>query len=178
MAGASVALADGSRRLLLEDSISAETLPLRVADFFIATGVLPTISFATSDGLAQPGDQLRVEISNVAGEFETLATVSHGQGVQVYEEPMSLSVLGANDAQLRFTSLSGTWLVDDVIVGVAPVTDCPPDLNGDDELNFFDVSAFLTAFNDQDPIADFNGDDQFDFFDVSAFLSQFNAGCE
>ena len=54
---------------------------------------------------------------------------------------------------------------------------CAADLNGDGVLNFFDVSAFLTAFNAQDPIADFNGDGLFNFFDVSAFLTDFNAGC-
>ncbi|MFG0313472.1 MAG: GC-type dockerin domain-anchored protein, partial [Phycisphaerales bacterium] len=42
---------------------------------------------------------------------------------------------------------------------------------------FFDVSAFLSAFNAQDPIADFDRNDAWDFFDVSAFLSSYNAGC-
>ena len=54
---------------------------------------------------------------------------------------------------------------------------CPADLNGDGNLDFFDISAFLNAFAGQDPIADFNGDGNFDFFDVSAFLSAFSAGC-
>lgn len=54
---------------------------------------------------------------------------------------------------------------------------CPSDLNGDGVLNFFDVSAFLTAFQASDPIADFNNDGAFDFFDVSAFLTAFLAGC-
>ncbi len=54
---------------------------------------------------------------------------------------------------------------------------CPADLNGDGTLNFFDVSAFLTAFNSMNPIADFTGDGNFNFFDVSAFLQAYNAGC-
>ena len=45
------------------------------------------------------------------------------------------------------------------------------------ELNFFDVSAFLVAYNASDPVADFNGDVQFNFFDVSAFLTAFGNGC-
>jgi hypothetical protein len=45
------------------------------------------------------------------------------------------------------------------------------------ELNFFDVSAFLTAYNAMDPAADFNDDGEWNFFDVSAFLSAYNAGC-
>ena len=54
---------------------------------------------------------------------------------------------------------------------------CPPDINGDGSLDFFDVSAFLVAFGAMDPVADFNEDGGFDFFDVSAFLSAFGAGC-
>ena len=54
---------------------------------------------------------------------------------------------------------------------------CLPDLTGDGLLNFFDISAFLNAFNAQDPIADFTGDGNFNFFDVSAFLNAYNAGC-
>ena len=54
---------------------------------------------------------------------------------------------------------------------------CAADLNGDGVLNFFDVSAFLIAYNAMDPVADFNNDGLFNFFDVSAFLSSFNQGC-
>lgn len=54
---------------------------------------------------------------------------------------------------------------------------CPADLTGDGNLDFFDVSAFLSAFSNQDAAGDFNGDGSYDFFDVSAFLSAFSAGC-
>jgi len=54
---------------------------------------------------------------------------------------------------------------------------CAPDINGDGDLNFFDISAFLSAFAAQDPSADFTGDGMFNFFDISAFLSAFSKGC-
>ena len=54
---------------------------------------------------------------------------------------------------------------------------CPADLTGDGVLNFFDVSAFLSAYNAQLPEADFTGDGLLNFFDVSAFLGAYNAGC-
>jgi hypothetical protein len=54
---------------------------------------------------------------------------------------------------------------------------CPADLTGDGILDFFDVSAFLNAYNAQDPVADFTGDGVLDFFDVSAFLNNYNSGC-
>ena len=60
-------------------------------------------------------------------------------------------------------------------------TDCPnpcrADVNGDGNLNFFDVSMFLTAFNSMNPVADFNGDGAYNFFDISAFLTAFSEGC-
>jgi len=48
---------------------------------------------------------------------------------------------------------------------------CPPDLNGDKLLDFFDISFFLANQ------VDYNGDTTFDFFDISAFLSDFAQGC-
>lgn len=63
------------------------------------------------------------------------------------------------------------------IVDISACNTCTADLTGDGELNFFDVSAFLSAFNAQDPVADFNADAMYNFFDVSEFLNLFNAGC-
>jgi len=54
---------------------------------------------------------------------------------------------------------------------------CPADLNGDGALNFFDVSAFLIAYQSQAPAGDFNGDGMYNFFDISVFLTAFNTGC-
>ncbi len=54
---------------------------------------------------------------------------------------------------------------------------CPADLTNDGTLNFFDVSAFLTAFAAKDPVADFTNNGTFNFFDVSAFLQAFAQGC-
>jgi hypothetical protein len=45
------------------------------------------------------------------------------------------------------------------------------------ELNFFDVSAFLVAFNASDAAADLNDDGEFNFFDVSGFLVAYGDGC-
>jgi hypothetical protein len=55
---------------------------------------------------------------------------------------------------------------------------CVSDLTGEGDLNFLDVSAFLTAFATQDPIADFEADGNYNFLDVSAFLSEFSSGCQ
>ena len=54
----------------------------------------------------------------------------------------------------------------------------PADLNRDGNLNFFDVSAFLQGFANQDPITDFTDDGMFNFFDVSFFLQAHAAECQ
>ena len=54
---------------------------------------------------------------------------------------------------------------------------CTPDLTGEGDLNLLDISAFLDAFSNQDPIADFVVDGDFNFFDVSEFLRLFAMGC-
>ncbi len=54
---------------------------------------------------------------------------------------------------------------------------CPVDFNGNCVLDFFDVSAFIQLFINQDPAGDLTNDGIWDFFDVSAFLAAFAAGC-
>ena len=75
----------------------------------------------------------------------------------------------------------GMWKSPDIqltaSVQVPSADICAADLTGDNVLDFFDVSAFLNAFNAQDSIADFDDNGVYDFFDVSAFLNAFNAGC-
>lgn len=78
--------------------------------------------------------------------------------------------LGSLDRPTIHSVLNASFSIDS---GAA----CVADLNGDGVLDFFDVSAFLSAFGSMDLTADFNGDGVLDFFDVSAFLTAFGAGC-
>lgn len=67
----------------------------------------------------------------------------------------------------------------DAVLAIPYRPHCPPDLappRGD--LNFFDVSIFLGAFNSANPAADLARPfGEFNFFDVSAYLSAFSNGC-
>jgi len=64
-----------------------------------------------------------------------------------------------------------------VVVVVEDGACSPVDFDGDGTLTFFDVSAFLVAYQAEDPIADLNNDGAYNFFDVSAFLVAFGEGC-
>lgn len=54
---------------------------------------------------------------------------------------------------------------------------CIPDFTGDGELDFFDISSFLTLLGMEDPQADLTMDGNWDFFDISLFLNLFSMGC-
>ncbi|MGJ8635232.1 MAG: M12 family metallo-peptidase [Phycisphaerales bacterium] len=54
---------------------------------------------------------------------------------------------------------------------------CQADLIFDNTLDFFDVSAFLIAYDDDDLTADFDNSGNLDFFDISAFLGLYSGGC-
>jgi len=55
---------------------------------------------------------------------------------------------------------------------------CSADFDGDNQLNFFDVSSYIGLYNAQDPRADLASPfGVFNFFDIAAFINNFNAGC-
>lgn len=54
---------------------------------------------------------------------------------------------------------------------------CAADLTDDGRLDFFDLTAWLHAFNTQGPAADFNADGLINFGDVKAYLAALNTGC-
>jgi hypothetical protein len=56
------------------------------------------------------------------------------------------------------------------------ILECRADFSDDGMIDFFDISAFVGFFNDQNPIADLSRDGNIDFFDVSLFLQLFNQG--
>lgn len=55
---------------------------------------------------------------------------------------------------------------------------CQADFNNDGMLNFFDLSAYLAAYNAHNSSADLASPfGVFNFFDVAAYLNLYNAGC-
>lgn len=60
---------------------------------------------------------------------------------------------------------------------IEAVWTCQSDLNGDGNLDFFDVQFFLNAFSSEALYGDYNEDGANNFFDIQAFLNDFAAGC-
>lgn len=55
---------------------------------------------------------------------------------------------------------------------------CPADVNGDGELDPSDFTAWIIAYNAQDPAADVNRDGSIDPRDFTAWLISYQTGCE
>jgi hypothetical protein len=140
-----------------------------------------TLDFDTDAvaGLAPNGFGTRVELASDSG---TQLRYMDGGSNFLSQSELSIHFGIGSDPDADMTI---KWANGDVttLVGVKPgrytitALSCPVDLNGDGNLNFFDVSAFLTMFQNQHPQSDLNGDGQFNFFDVSAFLVQYQGGC-
>jgi hypothetical protein len=155
---------------------------------FPVNGVYPYIAEPQPDF----GGSFDAEIPVIFGQAFTLnaAFVSRvefrcqwqdGQGTlqSAFYTGVTFAVVGAQDAQGGDLGLAGLAISSETGHDYTrfPAAICPPDFNDDNTLNFFDVSAFILAFNSGEARADFNLDGQINFFDVSAFVQAFNAGC-
>jgi len=136
--------------------------------------------YSNNAGAGPDADSMLVQISdNNGGSWSTLETVTENAGVWVEKR---FPAPDSSQVRVRFIASdlgAGSIVeagVDDLRIEAVGCTGNPADLNGDGDLNFLDVSQFLSLFGVQSPQADFNNDDQWNFLDVSAFLAAFGAG--
>lgn len=73
----------------------------------------------------------------------------------------------------------GTWDAASLALDDQAPPPCPADLAAPfGTVNFFDLLAYIDAFNDQSPLADLAEPfGTLNFFDLTAYLSSYNAGC-
>lgn len=167
----------------LSDNATLQSFDIPLLQFGF---VQPYFTFdAWVDATSVIDDTMTVEVYTVGGSWELLTTLSGadlGTSPQPIELNMPIYTWALNNQKVRFkTNTDGLFFIDNVYLG----TEAPGNGSCSDadlaepfgELDFFDVSAFLSAFNSGQPSADFNNDGVFDFFDVSGFLTLFNAGC-
>ena len=109
------------------------------------------LSWAPSNKLSNPNEQLQVQLHNPAG---------------------------ATGVKLRFTDAnSGYWAFSNLsIVGVVGTPSCPADFNHDQVIDFFDYLDFVDAFSTGADNADYNHDQSIDFFDYLDFVNDFSSG--
>jgi choice-of-anchor B domain-containing protein len=194
---------DGSGRCYLTENGAGNTdvdggTTILTSPALDASGGNTTLTYALwySNNVGVVDDSMTVELSNNnGGSWTTIDTLGPGDpdaGGGWFEQAFDVgSIFATPSSQLRVRFVVSDLFDGSVVeAGVDAVklvelvcVDSPSGCNPADlaepfgSLNFFDVSAFLGAFNAQDPSADLNGDGSFNFFDVSDFLTEFNAGC-
>ncbi|CAE7758357.1 unnamed protein product [Symbiodinium sp. CCMP2592] len=189
------------------DSLTILTSPV----FDISDMISPKMVYARwydntggGSGTAPGADVMEVGISYDGGEsYETLDIIGPNNeesmgGWIMSELPLDSFQPGTSMMRVRFLVSdmgAGSIIeagVDDVTIrGLVceSVDACPADLAGnpdgtpDGQLNFFDVSAYLSLYGSGDPEADLAGnpdgspDGTLNFFDVSEYLLRFAMGC-
>ncbi len=191
---------DGSGRCYLTDNVEGNSdvdggTTILTSPAMDATGGNTTLTYAMwySNNVGTVDDSMVVQLSNNNGNsWTTIDTLSGSQGGGWIEYNFDLNSIFANpSSQVRVRFLaddSGDGSV--VEAGVDAVKlieqsceDVQGGCSGADlaepygTFNFFDVSAFLQAFDAGDPAADLNGDGVHNFFDISDFLNLYNIGC-
>ena len=137
------------------------------------------------DGQQDPGVAQDLNyVTNPPADISLPSTPSAGQILESYDDWANVGLgllagVGSSTGAPVFptgelTEAAVAWMDTNF---PSPPRPCPADLTGNGTLNFFDISAFLTLFAANDPIADFNSDGTWNFFDISAFLEAFAAGC-
>jgi len=159
-----------------------ESIDIPMLQFGFAPGYVRFDAWAA--GSAQADDTMLVEVRNAAQNWETLATLDGnalGTTPSAFEYQTPATAWALDTLRVRLTSAGNDPIyIDNVYVGPDELSSACSAADFAEpygELDFFDVSAFLGAFNATDLAADINNDGSFDFFDVSEFLTVYGQGC-
>ncbi|RMH25599.1 MAG: SGNH/GDSL hydrolase family protein [Planctomycetota bacterium] len=126
---------------------------------------------------AASGDYPSTRFSAAASELNALAQTRGWVHLDLHEL-IGNSLASIDDNYTMdgvHPTLAGSEYVCDAII--AQLNCWRAELTGDDQLNIFDVQAYLGLFTTMDPRADFNGDDELNVFDLMAYIDSFSAPC-
>ncbi len=192
---------DGSGRCYLTDNVEGNSdvdggTTILTSPPMDASGGNTTLIYALwySNNIGVIDDSMSVELSNNNGSswttINTLGPESQGGGWNQYAFDIdTLFPNPSNQVRVRFVVsdlFEGSVVeagVDQVLLVERSCEDVQAGCNQADlaepfgQLNFFDISTFLTIFSANESAADINGDGLYNFFDISDFLNIFSAGC-
>ena len=149
-------------KLIAPDAVDGDyygaSIALKESSLLIGASGKSAVYLYRNDGVSWNLDSTLIPNNTVAGdEFGSSVAISGDD-----------SVVGA------YLDGDGSAIIFDLGCSGEP---CFADLNNNGTLNFFDISLFLSLFNDGDLSVDFNGNGTLNFFDISIFLTAFSKGC-
>lgn len=169
---------DGSIYTFLPDGSFAR-LDADSGDVLGTTGVLSPLDFSLSPRTAVAANGT-VYVSNGWASNPVLNGRIWAFSADLSENLFTLTLNRQNAGGPSLGS-NGTLVVADrtsVRAYRSPPAGCAADIDGNGELNFFDLAAYISLFNAGDPAADLAEPfGVLNFFDLAAYLDLFNAGC-
>jgi hypothetical protein len=173
---------DGLGTTLVDVEVLLDGAVLQSAQ--LAPGVVALIDLATYVPWVENGIELIDSAPRMSSVFDVPVPITiPGEPTVVGDEIRITAVDAIFPTAVFGTALlqgtgpsdgSAQFIISEINDGIPP---CPPDLNGDGLLDFFDVVRFLDLFSAGDFAVDFNDDGLLDFFDVLNFLAAFQEGC-
>lgn len=180
--GPSVQVDNATHAAAFTGEQSIESIDIPMAQFGITPGYVRLDAWAGPSAGAD--DTMLVEVFNISNSWVTVGSFDGSalsETPAAYEFETPLTAWAIDTLRVRLTSAGNDPIfIDNVYVGPDQISS---GCSGADfaepfgELDFFDVSAFLIAFNAGDLAADLSNDGTLDFFDVSQFLTIFGQGC-
>jgi hypothetical protein len=163
---------------------------LAIGDTYAATGGVTLSVDAPSGVLANDVDQqfrdIRVDTAFTGGPGSILP---QNGSVQIHEDGSFTytpdpGFTGSDSFSYRTFTDDPSWIAPvysdpaTVVILVGAGNPCPVDFDGNGILDLADITAFITGFTANDPLADLAEPfGQFDLADIVAFVAAFNAGC-
>jgi hypothetical protein len=169
----------GDNEALLDDCFTSFNDPIDGCLFirFMEPGEYTVIMYAVAPDDDSLLSRLRIDQNTEDPELVGGQWIGeHIDGLSYMSQTATVGLDGRLDMHSGLPSANIRSVLNGIQV-IAHADLCQPDFTGEGNLNFLDVSAFLSAFGSQDPSADFTGEGQFNFLDVSAFLAAFGKGC-
>jgi len=180
--GASIEISNASHVAALAGGASLTSQEVPMFQFGFVPGYVRFDAWA--DAGAGADDTIMIEVTDILGNWSTLATLDGaalGTDSETFEFETPLTSWTADDLRISITSAGNDPIyIDNVYVGPDALTEMCSEADFAEpfgQLNFLDVSAFLGAFGNGDLAADIDGNGSFNFLDVSAFLAAYGQGC-
>ena len=172
------------RAVITWDGVRADSNEDSAYTFQVQLRADGTIIYGYAGNQPLGDDNLNADLIVGLSDASAGSSVRFAQDIPLTTDDTTIYQYFPEESPLLFPLAESNLVFTPLSQGGFSVTDSLPSGNCDvdfaepfGELDFFDVSTYITLYNAQDPAADLNQDGSISFFDVSLFIKAFNAGC-